>query len=88
MTYAFLIPLALGGIRVLIDYLSTTSTSLSLRIWQMGVVTLSVGSLLHGVFDIYGSSNELVPAFFYAAVALFVISAGYEIHFRLQGEKE
>lgn len=88
MTYAFLIPLSIGGFRVLIDYLTTTSTIFSLRIWQMGIVTLSVGSLLHGAFDIYGSSNELVPTFFYAAVLLFVLSAGYEIYVRVQGDKE
>ncbi|MGD9910530.1 MAG: hypothetical protein AB7U79_08030 [Candidatus Izemoplasmatales bacterium] len=82
MTYAFLFPLGIGGVRCLFDYFTKPSNSISLSIWQMGVSTLAVGSILHGVFDIYGNSNMFVPYFFYMGILLLVVSFIYELKVR------
>jgi len=39
----------------------------------MGLTTLIIGFLLHGVFDIYGSEAALVNVFFYASYGLLSI---------------
>ena len=67
MTFAFLVPLVLGVLPCLaFRFLPEAAPAASVP-WRMGIATLAVGCLLHGVFDIYGSPSSLVPVFFWAA---------------------
>ncbi|PKL00475.1 MAG: hypothetical protein CVV56_05730 [Tenericutes bacterium HGW-Tenericutes-1] len=54
---------------MLLIYLPKTSFWVR-QIWRMGLVTLIIGFILHGVFDIYGSESELVNAIFYMGYGL------------------
>ena len=54
MAFAFLIPL-LGGGFLLLPVFRRRNSSL----WRCGILTLTVGCLLRGVLDIYGTTNWL-----------------------------
>lgn len=54
MAFAFLIPL-LGGVAVLLPVFRRRSAFL----WCCGILTLTVGSLVRGVLEIYGTTNRL-----------------------------
>ncbi len=44
--------------------------------WASGVATLTLGSCLAGVFEIYGTTAPLVAVYWYAGAALTVLAAG------------
>jgi hypothetical protein len=48
---------------------------LSRNLWGAGVATLTVGSCLKGVFEIYGTTAPLVLVYWYAGAALLAASA-------------
>jgi len=74
MTFAFLIPLV-GGVAVELGFLFLPAPGeVGLAVWPMGIATIATGSVLHGVFDIYGGSSDLVNVFF-AAGALLILAA-------------
>lgn len=54
MAFAFLIPL-LGGAAMLLPVFRRRGTFL----WRCGILTLTVGSLVRGALDIYGTTNRL-----------------------------
>ena len=54
MVFAFLIPL-LGGAAQLLPIFRRRSPFL----WNCGILTLTVGSLVRGVLDIYGTTSRL-----------------------------
>lgn len=72
MQLAFLIPLVGGGGVSLLFLVLPSAGDVARSLWRMGITTLSVGFLLHGVFDIYGSIAPLVNVFFLVAGILFV----------------
>lgn len=72
MTFAFLVPLVLGALPCLAFRILPEAAPAASRPWRMGLSTLTVGFLLHGVFDIYGSPSSLVPVFFWAAGVLLL----------------
>ena len=76
MIYAFALPLVLG----------TLPWALALRygkrvragvpaLWDAAVLTLTVGSVLRGVLDIYGTTSRLLIAYPVAAAALALCAA-------------
>ena len=74
MTFAFLIPL-LGGSLVELAFLFLPAPDeIGLAVWPMGIATIAVGSVLHGVFDIYGGSSDLVNVFFVSGVLLIALA--------------
>ena len=54
MAFAFLIPL-FGGAAMLLPVFRRRGTFL----WRCGILTLTVGSLVRGALDIYGTTNRL-----------------------------
>ncbi|MFA6801154.1 MAG: hypothetical protein WCR19_03500 [Acholeplasmataceae bacterium] len=74
MSRAYLIPLIGGGLLSLIMLAFNNLTDLAKHLWDMGLTTLVVGSLLHGVFDIYGSESSFVKIFFIVGILLLFIS--------------
>ena len=75
-----LFPFVLGVIPALI--LEKTGRSFSdwaLQIWNCGVITLTVGSLLNGIFDIFGTYFDMFGLFMISGSVLLVIGAA--VHF-------
>lgn len=78
MTFAFVLPLVFGVLPCLAFRILPQTAPAASRLWRMGLSTLIVGFLLHGVFDIYGSPSSLVPVFFWAGgILLFTGLALY-----------
>jgi len=74
MQTAFLVPLVGGSLVSLLLFILPYPGAIVRAIWPMGLATLSVGFLLHGVFDIYGTEEELVNVFFYAGVIILSVT--------------
>jgi hypothetical protein len=79
MQYAFLIPLAGGSLVALLLMILPQAGYFTCQIWRMGIATLIVGFLLHGVFDIYGSGAPLVTGFFIAGGVLLAAALAFYI---------
>ncbi|MFH0993713.1 MAG: hypothetical protein V1761_05120 [bacterium] len=82
MTFAFLIPLIGGTVASLALIFLPPANEIVTNLWRMGLATIVVGSLLHGVFDIYGSEVPLVNVFFIVgslplagALTIYIFSA-------------
>ena len=72
MVYLFAWPL-LGALPCLL--LRTFPQRAARNFWGAGVATLTVGSCLTGVFEIYGSTAPLVCVYWYAGAALLAAGA-------------
>ena len=72
MIYAFAIPLVFGtAFYFLLDWFDKkVKQPLCLSLWNMAIITLTVGSLYRGVIDIYGTTNKKVIIYVVAAFAL------------------
>lgn len=71
MTFAFLIPL-LGGGFLLLPMFRRRSHFL----WNCGILTLTVGCLLRGVLDIYGTTNWLCGVYWVVGGGFLVLALG------------
>lgn len=68
MMFAFIIPLILGIIQILFrDILNN-------YIYKSAVITLTIGSIINGVLEIYGTTNDLVYVYFLVGIILIIIS--------------
>lgn len=76
MVYLFAIPLLLGVVPELVSLFSksTKSSPWSRLFRHFAVATLTVGSTLQGVLEIYGTTNGFVIWYLVAGICLFVIS--------------
>ena len=73
MLYAFVFPLVLGTIPFLILYnTSIRINRLSSNLYHCGVATLTVGSHVKGVLDIYGTTNSLCILYWIFGITLVV----------------
>ena len=72
MVGQFLFPLLLGAgaAKLLQRRGKAYPDSLTLSMWRLGTVTLTLASCLTGVFEIYGAPAPLVQAHWYAGAAL------------------
>ena len=83
MIYAFAVPLAVGALPNLLAERTTVrekrnpdgveSASLSSRLQLAAVATLTTGSSMQGVLEIYGTTNRLMVT--YAIVGLILLTA-------------
>ena len=76
MLYAFAFPLALGVLPLyLIDVLHAPYPNKTLRsVWHAGIASLTVGSIVTGILEIYGTTNRLIAA--YPAAGTGMLAAG------------
>ena len=81
MIFAFLIPLVLGYI--LLPIVLNRAHWASVFCYHASIMTLTIGSVVKGVLDIYGTTNSLVIVYFIVGIVLQVIS----IIFRFVFEK-
>ena len=65
MMYAFVVPFVMGVIPYLFIglFAKILPSELSKNLWNYGIVTLSLGSVMRGVLDIYGTDNFTVYPF-------------------------
>ena len=82
MIYAFMIPLLGGTVPFIIAYLMARSAGTSAKVtalrkgsglYHAGIATLTIGSIMKGVLDIYGTTNRLIVC--YPAVGALLIFA-------------
>ena len=77
MILAFLIPLILG---VIVTYIlcffkrEKLPTALENKLYNAGVVTLTVGSIMEGVLQIYGTTNVKIFLYLIFGILLLTIS--------------
>ena len=62
MIFAFVVPLLWCSLpySIIVFINKKIPESLSLRLWNSGIATLTVGSLVQGVIEIYGTTNQFV----------------------------
>ncbi len=80
MIYAFGFPLVGGALPYGIlsaFHLSKSSSALARNLYHSGIATLTVGSIVRGVLDIYGTTNSLSR--YYWFVGIFAVVAGVVI---------
>ena len=78
MMYAFLFPLIGGTLYNLILYCFSRlrlQRGLSLIFYNTGIAALTIGSIVRGILDIYGTDNILVNVYRYAGVILVCLGA-------------
>ncbi|HHV10663.1 MAG TPA: hypothetical protein GXX75_10345 [Clostridiales bacterium] len=69
MIYAFAFPLAGGTLPYMMLSVSGCRRlpgRLSLNLYNTGIATLTVGSIMQGVLDIYGTTNDLLKVYWFA----------------------
>ena len=68
MLFAFLIPLIFGFLGSIffrkISYL---------YLYDLGIITLTIGSIMKGILDIYGTTNKLINIYLIIAIGLIII---------------
>ena len=77
MLYAFVFPLAGGTFPFSIMNLARGKiypNAPARNLYHSGIATLTIGSIIRGVLDIYGTTNMLTP--YYLFVGIFMIVAG------------
>lgn len=70
MIFAFLIPFIYGFLGSFL--LKKKKNKLGNTLYNFGIVTLSVGSVIKGVLDIFGTTNWLVNIYLYTGIVLVV----------------
>ena len=78
MLYAFAFPLVGGCLPFFIlgfwGYNKKLPTALSRNLYHSGIATLTVGSVIRGVLDIYGTTNYLSNYYWIVGIALLLAS--------------
>ena len=77
MIYAFLFPLIMGTIiYIIIDKtkINDLLTPLAMSFYNSSILTFSLGSIIQGVLDIYGTTNKLVFYYLIVGIILLMIS--------------
>jgi hypothetical protein len=77
MIYAFAFPLVLGSVPFMTIGQKTNfkyPSHLTLSCYHMAVASATVGCIMQGVLDIYGTTNDLMFVYIFASGALFIAS--------------
>ena len=82
MIYAFIIPLILGAIPLLPIAIwgKMYPDKKALNAWNSGIAALTVGCILQGVLDIYGTTNRLM--LMYPIAGFVLLSTGIILFLR------
>ena len=74
-----LFPFFLGVVPMLVfEKLSTAPSDWALQIWNCGVITLTVGSTMNGIFEIFGTYFEFSELFL--ACGAILLLSGAAVH--------
>ena len=77
MIYAFVFPLAAGVLPFVLMFLSghkRIPSRLTLNLYHSGIATLSVGSIMTGVMEIYGTTNDILQIYWIVGFGFIGIS--------------
>lgn len=77
MIYAFMIPLWGGVLPHMLPLLKGKAVKHAkgaAAFWHAAIATLTVGSLMTGVLEIYGTTNRLVDLYWYVGSLLVILS--------------
>lgn len=82
MVYMFLFPLVGGAIPFFL--ISTFHhirypRRMVISLYHSGIATLTVGSCLRGVLDIYGTTSGYVAVYWFAGAALIIVALGWHL---------
>ncbi len=80
MIYAFGFPLVGGTLPFLIMSFTGTQrypNSLSRNLYHSGIATLTVGSIVRGILDIYGTTNALSNYYWIAGILLLAAGVAF-----------
>ena len=78
MIYAFAFPLVGGVLPFLVIGLSRSTQypgMIAQNLYHSGIATLTVGSIVLGVLDIYGTTNSLIKLYWIVGIFLVVMGA-------------
>ena len=87
MVFAFLIPLLMGFLIYSIIYCTKINnffSAFSTKIFNSAILTFTIGSVIKGVLDIYGTTNNLVYNYFGLGVVLLIISIVINIKYNIK----
>ena len=85
MMYAFIIPLILGTFVYFIIYISKGNkylNNIGITIYNLSIITFTLGSIMKGVLEIYGTTNKLVSSYFIIGLILFILSILINIFYK------
>ncbi len=73
MIFAFLFPLLLGFIPF--TFLSRKITRyIRIPTYHMAIITFTIGSIMQGILDIYGTTNQLISWYWYFGLTMILIT--------------
>ena len=82
MLYAFAFPLVMGvmPLYLIVSLRAPYPGKGSLNLWHAGIAALTVGSIVTGVLEIYGTTNPLTVVYWILGAALSALGAvGYAV---------
>lgn len=77
MIFAFLIPLVMGTIMFYLIYITNWNKYIDYigyNLYNASIATFTIGSIIKGVLEIYGTTNSLINMYFIIGFVLLVIS--------------
>ncbi len=75
MTFAFAYSLILGVVGFVVIGLLDLHSRVAFNLYNAGIATLTVGSILRGILDIAGA-DTVYPLYYFIAGAAFVVAGG------------
>jgi len=82
MIYAFAFPLLMGvmPLYLIVSLRAPYPGKATLNLWHAGIAALTVGSIVTGVLEIYGTTNPLTVVYWILGAALSALGAvGYAV---------
>ena len=79
MVYAFMIPLVLGVVVSYVSYylkIKKLPTEIENKTYNAAVATFTIGSIIEGVLQIYGTTNSKVYVYLAVGIMLLVFTIG------------
>lgn len=90
MMYAFLIPFLLGSLIYEIIYLTKSNKYLNkfaMKIYNCSILTFTLGSIMKGFLDIYGTTNNLINVYSKLGIILIIVSIIVNVLYNLKSKK-
>lgn len=88
MLFAFVVPLLGCSLpySIIVFRNKNIPHALALKLWNSGMATLTVGAIIQGVIEIYGTTNHLVMI--YAAAGMVLCISGFAAWMLTPSDKE
>ncbi len=89
MIYAFAFPLAGGALPFAVYALADGKypSAIARNLYHAGIATLTVGSIIQGVLEIYGTTNALSKFYWFAGAGFAIVGVAIEVTQSLLSKK-